>query len=135
MLVNSINIRIEIRRRLLSTLKVLKDLNPLSANLAKWSNTLKHFVGFCRLITWAWPFCGWRLKVLRIFQERASNVFYMKKFVGYRLDWNSTLQYFTLKLVEFFRKTGLQNYCEWLIQWNSYSFFQKLSGTFLEIFL
>ena len=27
-------------------------INPLTANLAKWSNTLKQFVGCCRRIVW-----------------------------------------------------------------------------------
>ena len=36
--------------------------NPLTANFAKWSNTLKQFVGFCRRIVWVgltilWVWC------------------------------------------------------------------------------
>ena len=42
----------------------MKDVNPLSANFTKWSNTLKQFFGFCRRTVWAcliilWD---WRLK-------------------------------------------------------------------------
>ena len=28
--------------------------NPRSANLTKWPNTLKRFIGFCRRIGWVW---------------------------------------------------------------------------------
>ena len=40
-----------------------KRVNPLSANLAKWSNTLKQIVGSCRRIVWVYLtiLWGWRL--------------------------------------------------------------------------
>ena len=41
------------------------NINPLSANPTKWSNTLKQFVGFCRrivlvclIILWGWGLQG-----------------------------------------------------------------------------
>ena len=43
----------------------MRDVNPLSANFTKWSNTLKQFFGFCRrtvsaclIILWDWRLKG-----------------------------------------------------------------------------
>ena len=44
--------------------EIIRDVfNPLSANVAKWSNTLKHFVAdelflVCLTILWGWRFKG-----------------------------------------------------------------------------
>ena len=47
-----------------SNLPIVSDINPLSANPTKWTNTLKQFVGCCPRIVWVcltilWD---WRLK-------------------------------------------------------------------------
>ena len=48
----------ELFQRILS--QICSDLNPLSANLTKWSNTHKQFVGKLpdELFECVWPFCG-----------------------------------------------------------------------------
>ena len=35
-----------------------RDVNPLSANLAKWSNTSNLLAVADEMLEWVWPFCG-----------------------------------------------------------------------------
>ena len=65
------------------------DINPLSANAIKWSNTPKQFVGNqsinCLRVTilWVWPIKGLRTINMKSLPCNIStfNVFFLKKYI------------------------------------------------------
>ena len=62
-------------------------LNPLSANLTKWSNTLKQFVGCCQRIVSAFDhFVGLPLKWLKNCKRICFHKYYQEKTYTFEFD-------------------------------------------------